>query len=221
MLKAAFKAGAGTMVAAARHGSADIKLPRPAPLRDDRLTLVTSTEASPWQHAPLYKATFQWDLLNLAIDDSPRPNGPQEQVIEGFGGCFNELGWTSLEALNETDRESVLHELFDPTAGARFSYCRMPIGANDFATEAYTHDETNGDFDLKHFSIEHDRKTLLPFIQAARRHQPKLRLWASPWTPPSWMKRNHFYAEAKAFPGMKDNGIRPDQVGHEGEDMFI
>ena len=36
------------------------------------------------------------------------------------------------------------------------------------------------------------------------------------------MKRNHHYAEAKSRPGMGiDNGIRPDQVGHEGEDMFI
>ena len=35
------------------------------------------------------------------------------------------------------------------------------------------------------------------------------------------MKRNHFYAEAKSYPGMKDNGIRPEQLGHEGEDMFI
>jgi glucosylceramidase len=35
------------------------------------------------------------------------------------------------------------------------------------------------------------------------------------------MKRNHFYAEAEAGPGMKDNGIRPCQIGHEGEDMFI
>jgi glucosylceramidase len=97
----------------------------------------------------------------------------------------------------------------------------MPIGANDFATEAYSYDETDGDFDLNHFSIEHDRQTLVPFIHAAQRYQPKLRLWASPWSPPSWMKRNHFYAEAKAYPGMKENGIRPDQIGHEGEDMFI
>jgi glucosylceramidase len=94
----------------------------------------------------------------------------------------------------------------------------MPIGANDFANEAYTYDETDGDFDLKHFSIEHDRKTLIPFIHGAQRYQPKLRLWASPWTPPSWMKRNHFYAEAKAYPGMKENGIRPEQIGREGED---
>lgn len=35
------------------------------------------------------------------------------------------------------------------------------------------------------------------------------------------MKRNHFYAKAKACPGMKDNGSRTDQIGHEGEDMFI
>jgi glucosylceramidase len=128
---------------------------------------------------------------------------------------------TSPGAPSEQDRESVLHELFDPTAGARFTYCRMPIGANDYATEAYSYDETEGDFDLKHFSIEHDRKTLLPFIHAAQRYQPKLRLWASPWSPPSWMKRNHFYAEAKAFAGMKENGIRPDQIGQEGQDMFI
>jgi glucosylceramidase len=35
------------------------------------------------------------------------------------------------------------------------------------------------------------------------------------------MKRNHFYAEQKALYGMKENGIRPEQIGHEGEDMFI
>ena len=97
----------------------------------------------------------------------------------------------------------------------------MPIGANDFSTEAYSYDETDRDFSLKNFSIAHDEKTLVPFIQAALRYQPNLKLWASPWSPPSWMKRNHFYAEAKAYPGMKENGIRPDQIGHEGEDMFI
>jgi glucosylceramidase len=141
--------------------------------------------------------------------------------MQGFGGCFNELGWTSLSALPEADRESILRELFHPAAGARFTYCRMPIAANDYATEAYSYDETPDDFDLTHFSIEHDRNTLIPFIHAAQRHQPNLRLWASPWSPPSWMKRNHFYAEAPGRNGMKPNGIRPDQIGHEGEDMFI
>jgi glucosylceramidase len=194
------------------------QLPAPEPLQDNRITFVTTTETNAWQNSALFKPTFRWDMLNLNVDPAESRTA---QTMEGFGGCFNELGWTSLKALSEQDRESVLHEFFDPVAGARFTYCRLPIGANDFATEAYSYDETDGDFDLKHFSIEHDKQTLIPFIHAAQRYQPKLRLWASPWTPPSWMKRNHFYAEAKAYPGMKDNGIRTDQIGHEGEDMFI
>jgi len=191
----------------------------PSPLEDSRVRLVTTTEADAWQSKPVFKPIFSWDTLNLNID--PSQVQPDSKPVQGFGACFNELGWTSLQQLSEGDREGVLRELFDPAAGARFTYCRMPIGANDFATEAYSYDETDGDFALKDFSIAHDEKTLVPFIQAALRHQPKLKLWASPWSPPSWMKHNHFYAEAKAYPGMKDNGIRPDQIGHEGEDMFI
>lgn len=213
---------AGTALAPVLRGkTAEAQMPRPAALKDDRLTFVTTTESSPWQTGSVFQSTFQWDMLNLNIDLSRTL--PGAKPMQGFGGCFNELGWTSLSALSEQDRESVMRELFDPVTGARFTYCRMPIGANDFASEAYSYDETDGDFDLKQFSIEHDKKTLIPFIHAAQRYQPKLRIWASPWTPPSWMKRNHFYAEAKGFAamGFKDNGIRPDQIGHEGEDMFI
>ena len=219
------KASAGTAAGAALAGLAGVwpaeaQMPPPELLQDDRLRFVTTTEAKPWQHGSVYKPTFRWDMLDLNVAPNPTQAG---RPIEGFGACFNELGWTSLSALSDQDRDSVLRELFDPGSGARFTYCRMPIGANDFATGPYSYDETDGDFDLSHFSIDHDRRTLIPFIHAAQRYQPKLRLWASPWTPPSWMKRNHFYAEAMAYAeaGFKDNGIRPDQVGHEGEDMFI
>jgi glucosylceramidase len=202
--------------------AAGAQLPAPELLRDDRLTFITTTQASAWQKGSVFKPTFSWEMLDLNVDPSQAtPAGITTEPMQGFGACFNELGWTSLQALSEADRESVLHELFHPTEGARFTYCRMPIGANDFATEAYSYDETDRDFELKHFSIDHDRKTLIPFIHAALRYQPNLRLWASPWSPPSWMKRNDFYAEAKAYPGMKENGIRSDQIGHEGEDMFI
>jgi len=213
---------AGAALAGLMGGkTASGQMGRPEPLQDDRIQFVTTTEARAWQTGPVFKPSFGWDMLNLNVDAANVRQG--YRPMDGFGACFNELGWTSLSALSEEDRDAVMRELFDPAAGARFSYCRMPIGTNDFATEAYSYDETDGDFDLKHFSIEHDKQTLIPFIHAARKHQPKLRVWASPWTPPSWMKRNHFYAEAKSFPGMgfKDNGIRPDQIGHEGEDMFI
>ena len=193
------------------------QFPKPEAMQDDKFSLVTTTENSAWKMGSILEPTFRWDMIDLNID----PAGTIGGAIQGFGACFNELGWTSLTVLSDQDREEIMRELFHPREGARFTNCRMPIGANDFATEAYSYDETDGDFDLQHFSIDHDRKTLVPFIQAAIRHQPHLRLWASPWTPPSWMKRNHFYAEAPGRMGMKDNGIRLDQQGREGEDMFI
>ena len=217
-----FRAGAiaatGTVAHCLLPGRmARAQFPEPQPLSEPGVTFVTSTESRPWQRAQAFRPSFGWTTLDLNL------NGPvpDRTPIQGFGACFNELGWTSLKALSESDRDAVMAELFDPKAGARFTYCRTPIGANDFSTGAYSYDEADGDFELKQFSIDHDRKTLVPFIKAALKQQPKLKIWASPWTPPSWMKRNHFYAEAKSYPGMKDNGIRPEQLGHEGEDMFI
>jgi len=198
------------------------QFPAEQPLEDAGIELVTTTDSSGWQRGQVYKPGFRWDMLNLNANPAQvAKDSDAGNTIEGFGACFNELGWTSLSALKPDDRDSVMRELFHPTMGARFTYCRMPIGANDFSRSAYSYDEVDGDFELAHFSIDHDRETLIPFIQAAQKYQPKLKIWASPWTPPSWMKRNHFYAEAKAYPGMVDNGIRPDQVGHEGEDMFV
>jgi len=219
VLKTGMRAAAGAVAGLGLSTRALAQFGPPTLLDDSRVRLVTSSETEHWQSKRVFQPMFSWDTLNLNID--PAQVRPESRPIQGFGACFNELGWTSLQILSESDRESVLHELFDPAAGARFSYCRAPIGANDFATGAYSYDDTDGDFALRNFSIAHDEKTLVPFIQAALRYQPKLKLWASPWSPPSWMKRNHFYAEAQAYPGMKENGIRPDQIGREGEDMFI
>jgi len=218
-LKTGMRAAAGAVAGTGLASRAFAQMGPPTPLDDSRIRLVTSSETESWQSKRVFEPIFSWDTLNLNID--PTQVLPGSSPIQGFGACFNELGWTSLQTLREDDRENILRELFDSSTGSRFTYCRAPIGANDFATEAYSYDETDGDFALKNFSIAHDEKTLVPFIRAALRYQPKLKLWASPWSPPSWMKRNHFYAEAKSYPGMKDNGIRPDQVGHEGEDMFI
>jgi glucosylceramidase len=176
-----------------------------------------TTAASAWQKrdAPLAPGGGMADVMVLG--DAP------QQTIEGFGACFNELGWTSLAALSPADRDSVLREMFAPGVGAGFTLCRMPVGANDFSRDWYSYDETDGDFALERFTIANDLETLVPFIKAAQRHQPELRLWASPWSPPSWMKRNRHYAMAQPGPWQKgvENGLRPDQVGREGTDMFV
>lgn len=70
----------------------------------------------------------------------------------------------------------------------------MPVAANDFSRGYYSYDEVAGDFELTHFSIANDEETLIPFIQAAQRVNPDLKIWASPWCPPQWMKDNGHYA---------------------------
>ena len=116
-----------------------------------------------------------------------------DQRISGWGGCFNELGWKALLTLPRKDREAVLKAIFDPNTGLRFNICRMPIGASDFALDGYSLDDVPGDYALKHFSIGRDRKLLIPYIKAAMRIRPDLKVWASPWSPPGWMKDNGVY----------------------------
>lgn len=179
-------------------------------------TWISTTQSSPWQMRPLRSNDDGGDAVVLEVHPESAA-----QTIEGFGACFNELGWISLQALSSQDHESVFRELFSPGVGANLNLCRMPVGANDFSRGWYSYDETPGDFALEHFSIANDLETLIPFIRGAQRYNPKLRLWASPWSPPSWMKRNGFYAETPSGPGQPPNGITPEQVGKRGSDMFL
>jgi glucosylceramidase len=112
------------------------------------------------------------------------------QTWSGFGGAFNEVGWDVLTLLNPAERDCAMRLLFDAHAGAGFVHGRVPIGASDYALDRYTLDETPGDYAMDSFSIERDRKLLVPYIKAALAINPTLQLWASPWTPPAWMKDN-------------------------------
>ena len=120
-------------------------------------------------------------------------SGAEHQTMTAFGGCFNELGWIALKALPPARRRQVLAQLFDPTNGCRFSLCRLPIGASDYAAEWYSHNEHDGDFAMRQFSIARDRDYLIPYIRQAQALRPDLRLFASPWSPPTWMKRPKAY----------------------------
>jgi glucosylceramidase len=112
------------------------------------------------------------------------------QEIEGIGGAFNEIGGQALMSLDSPQKDDLLKNLFvDDNAG--FSFCRTAIGASDFGLNAYSYSEVPNDFSLSHFSIERDKQYLLPYIQSAFAINPKLKLFASPWSPPAWMKQNN------------------------------
>jgi glucosylceramidase len=141
---------------------------------------IATTPSQPWVEQPVSAAAPAGAALRLS--------GTTDQTWEGFGGCFNELGWIALSGLDEGERRRVLGLLFDPEDGCRFTFCRMPIGANDYAAEWYSLNETAGDFTMEHFSIARDHDCLIPYIKAAMAWQPGLSLFASPWSPPTWFK---------------------------------
>ena len=122
-----------------------------------------------------------------------------DQTWRGFGGCFNEMGWKMLTSLPASRREGIIRDFFAPSGGFQFTYCRMPIGANDYALSWYSHNEHDGDFAMRRFSIEHDRQWLIPYIRSALRYCPNMTLFASPWSPPTWLKDPPVYNYGKVI----------------------
>ena len=163
-----------------------------------------------------------WQVMDPAMSEHVGSAGivldpsAVKQTVEGFGTCLNELGWLSLSELSEADRAGILEDLFTPE-GMGLTMARMPVGANDFSVDFYSYDDVDGDFALEHFSIDRDREALLPFIRAARAVNPSLKLWASPWCPPMWMKVNRHYASRTA----PFNGLPKERETPEGTDAFI
>lgn len=154
------------------------------------LRWVSSTQSEPWKEVdvqPQAGGGLAEGGAVIRMDD-----GTRYQTIDGFGSCFNDLGWQALELLEPRSREEALKQLFSKD-GANFTLGRVPMGANDFSTEWYSFDETPGDYGMRDFSIDHDRQTLLPFVHAAMKYQPKLAVWGVPWSPPAWMKTNGAY----------------------------
>lgn len=113
------------------------------------------------------------------------------QAIEGFGGAFTEAAAVTWMKLGAEQREACLRAYFDPENGHGYTLCRVHMGSCDFALGSYAHLEGPGDLGLDAFSIARDHQALLPFIQAAMRVAGRpLKLLASPWSPPAWMKSN-------------------------------
>jgi glucosylceramidase len=159
--------------------------------QQDKVQWICSTNEAPWQNQAALTLSTTAD-----IDDSVIELYPDKvlQTVDGFGGCFNELGWEALQIVSKKERDTILQALFDPQEGCKFNICRMPLGANDYAVDWYSHNETPQDYRMEHFSIDRDQKRLIPYIKEAQKIYPQLKIWASPWCPPSWMKTNNHYA---------------------------
>lgn len=152
---------------------------------------VSTTFEKPWQTVSLDGITAD-STANVIVIDTTKT----DQTFTAWGTCFNELGWASLKVLSDQQLDEIFSELFQSGKGANFERGRMSIGANDFALDYFSLDDTDGDFELADFSIDRDRQNIIPMIRLAQKYNPDLKMWASPWCPPRWMKlHGKHYAE--------------------------
>lgn len=159
-----------------------------ASLAAQTVTKTSSTEGNIWQTA---KVKLQHEA---AAEPLLRLNGNEAgSTWKAWGTTFNELDWDALLMLSRDEQEKILHNLFDPQGDLKFTRGRIAMNASDYARSWYSCDEVQGDLELRYFNIERDKRSIIPLIRAAQKYNPQLTFWASPWSPPSWMKINNDY----------------------------
>ena len=120
------------------------------------------------------------------VDPSKR-----SQTILGIGGALTDASAETFAKLPAAKQREILDAYFDPHKGIGYTLGRTNIHSCDFSSASYTYVD-EGDKELKSFSVNHDRQFRIPFIRKAiATAGGKLTLFASPWSPPAFMKTNN------------------------------
>lgn len=113
------------------------------------------------------------------------------QTMTGIGGALTDASAETFYKLPKDKQKELLTAYFDKDKGIGYTLARTPIQSCDFGSESYSYVK-EGDRELKTFDISHDKKYRIPFIkEAIAAAGGKLTLYASPWSPPAFMKDNH------------------------------
>jgi glucosylceramidase len=115
----------------------------------------------------------------------------QFQTFLGIGGALTDAAAEVFDLLPQAKQRELINAYFDEARGIGYKLARTNIHSCDFSSSSYTY-VMEGDKDLKSFSIAHDRQHRIPFIkQAIAATRGRLNIFASPWSPPAFMKDNH------------------------------
>jgi glucosylceramidase len=134
--------------------------------------------------------------------------GTSYQEMVGFGAAMTDASAYLIQHKLGAQHDAILHELFGRNPGIGLSFVRVPMGASDFSTHDYSYDDMPAgqtDSTLAHFSIDEDRADKLPALKAALAINPQLKLVASPWSPPGWMKTTGSLVQGTLRPEFYDS----------------
>lgn len=108
------------------------------------------------------------------------------QAIAGFGASITDASaWLIQNRLTPKARAALLTELFGRNGGMGFNVTRVTIGASDFSRSHYSLADTPGRAEADLTKAPAD---LIPTLKAIRAVNPRLKIIATPWSAPGWMK---------------------------------
>jgi glucosylceramidase len=113
------------------------------------------------------------------------------QSFIGIGGAITDAAAETFYKLPQDKQSEILKAYYDPHDGIGYTMARTNIHSCDFSSSSYVY-VNEGDRDLKTFSVDHDKQFRIPFIKRAMAAtNGALKLFASPWSPPAFMKSNN------------------------------
>ena len=116
------------------------------------------------------------------------------QSIDGFGFSLTGGSAELMMKMDKNERSKLLKELFS-TEGDDIgvSYIRLTIGASDLNSFVFSYNdilEGETDYELKKFDLGQDKKDVIPVMKEILSITPDIKIMASPWSAPVWMKTN-------------------------------
>ena len=173
-----------------------------------------------------FPANTEWGIVNFYED-------VKYQEVLGFGGAFTESSAYLYSLLSEEDKKRFLELYFDREKGIGYNFGRSHINSCDFSLSVYSSVE-EGDKTLESFNLDREKQYILPFLKDALEYcQEEIVLFASPWSPPAYMKDNndmlhggkllgeyesvwaHFYA--KYIKAMANEGVKFSAISVQNE----
>ena len=184
------------------------------------------------QQSPLtWAKAAPGDASVIAIDDTKT-----YQTMDGFGHALTGGTAQLMMRMSPAARKALLQEFFGSGPNdIHTSYIRVSVGASDMNDHVFTYDDLPAgetDPSLAHFSLAEDEKDVIPVLKEILVIQPHIKILASPWTAPAWMKDNgaikagslkpefyDTYAQywVKYLKGMQAHGIIIDALTPQNE----
>ncbi len=213
--------------------------------KSKKIAQAASNDVAFWLTNPDKSVLFEQQKNKLSFARSTTQNQTIEvddkqsfQTIDGFGYCLTGGSAMLINQMESGSRAALLKELFAADGNnIGVSYLRISIGASDLDDHVFSYDDLRAgetDEGLQRFTIEHERKDLIPVLKEILKISPNIKMLGSPWSPPTWMKTNdsskggslkpeYYDAYANYFvkyiQTMKAEGIRIDAITIQNEPL--